>query len=72
MAGTTKDDDVELRCHNCGGTTKKSMEWVADHDQYTCECGTLIPVDASTYRKEFAKTESASDGFRGLLEKLGK
>ena len=72
MASSTDDVQFELECENCGAKTKKSIAWAKDHDEFTCECGTLIPVDASKYRKELAKTESASDGFQGLVEKLGK
>jgi hypothetical protein len=72
MAGTIDDAEVELQCENCGGKTKKSIAWIENHDQVACECGTLIPVDPSKYRKEFAKAESELDGFQGLMGKLGK
>jgi hypothetical protein len=72
MTGSADDAQIELECESCGVKTKKSIEWATDHDEFTCECGTLIPVDASKYRKELAKTESQSDGVQGLMEKLGK
>lgn len=70
MADIIDDVEIELECENCGGKTKKSSVWIKDHDQFTCECGTLIPVDLSKYRKELAKTESELDGVQGLMEKL--
>jgi hypothetical protein len=72
MADIIDDAAIELDCANCGGKTKKSIGWIKDHDQFTCECGTLIPVDPSNYRKELAKSESELDGGQGLMEKLGK
>jgi hypothetical protein len=72
MADIIDDAAIELECANCGGKTKKSIGWIKDHDQFTCECGTLIPVDPSKYRKELAKSESELDGVQGLMEKLGK
>lgn len=72
MAGRIDDTEIELECEACGGKTKKSMAWIEDHDEFACACGTMIPVDASKYRKELAKTESQADGSRGLMEKLGK
>jgi hypothetical protein len=48
------------------------MEWIEDHDELACDCGTMIPVDASKFRKELVKAESKLDGFQGLTEKLGK
>jgi hypothetical protein len=72
MAGSIDDAEIELQCENCGGKTKKSMAWIKDNDQFACACGTLIPVDASKFRKELVKTESELDGFQGLMEKLGK
>ena len=71
MAVIIDDAEIELECKNCGGKTKKSIGWMKDHDQFTCECGTLTPVDLSKYRKELAKTESELDGVQGLMEKLG-
>lgn len=64
--------EIEIECKICGGKTKKSMKWVEDHEEFACECGTLIPVDAKKYRKESAKAESNLDGVQGLREKLGK
>ena len=72
MADIIDDVEIELECGNCGGKTKKSTEWIKEHDQFTCECGTLISVDPSKYSKELSKTESQLDGVQGLLEKLGK
>ena len=72
MADEVNDVEVELQCGSCGRTTKKSLSWIEENDEATCECGTMIPVIAGKYRKELARAESGSDGFRGLLEKLGK
>jgi hypothetical protein len=72
MTDITDNFDIELECENCGGKTKKSIEWIKVHDQFTCECGTLIRVNPNKYRKELAKTESELDGVQGLMEKLGK
>jgi len=72
MTDPIDDAEIELQCENCGRKTKKSMEWIEDHDEFACDCGTTIPVDASKYRKELAKAESERDGFQGLMEKLGK
>jgi len=72
MAIIVDDTEIELTCDNCGGKTKKSIEWIKEHDQLTCDCGTMIPVDPSKYRKELAKTESGLDGFQGLMGKLGQ
>ena len=70
MANIIDDAEIELECENCGGKTKKSIEWIKKHNQFSCECGNLIHVDPSKYRKELAKTESELDGVRGLMEKL--
>ncbi|MGD0230291.1 MAG: hypothetical protein ABSC19_08025 [Syntrophorhabdales bacterium] len=72
MTDTIDDAEVELQCENCGRKTKKSMEWVEGHDEFACDCGTMIPVDASKFRKELVKAESTRDGVQGLMEKLGK
>lgn len=72
MADVKDDREIELTCEDCGVKTKKSIDWINAHDELTCECGTLIPVDASKFHKELAKTESQLDGFQGLMEKLGK
>ena len=72
MADIIDDLEIEIECENCGGKTKKSSRWIEDHDQFACECGTLISVDPRKYRKELAKTESELDGVQGLMEKLGK
>ncbi len=72
MVDITDDAEFDLECEHCGGKTKKSFKWMKDHDEFTCECGTLIPVDVSKYRKEFAKSESQLDGVQGLMEKLSK
>jgi hypothetical protein len=71
MAGNI-DTEIELQCESCGAKTKKSIEWAKDHDELICECGTLIPVDVSKFRKELVKTQSELDGSQGLREKLGK
>jgi hypothetical protein len=71
MANIMDDTEIELACENCGGKTRLSIEWIKEHDQFACECGTMIPVDPSKYRKELAKTESELDGSQGLMEKLG-
>ena len=71
MANIIDDAEIELECENCGGRTKKSIEWIKKHNQFSCECGNLIHVDPSKYRKELAKTESELDGVQGLMEKLG-
>ena len=71
MANIIDDTEIELECENCGGKTKKSIEWIKKHNQFSCECGNLIHVDPSKYRKELAKTESELDGVQGLMEKLG-
>jgi len=72
MTDIIDDAEIELQCENCGRKTKKSMEWIEDHDELACDCGTMIPVDASKFRKELVKAESKLDGFQGLTEKLGK
>ncbi len=72
MTDLISDAEIELQCENCGRKTKKDIEWMRDHDEFACACGTTVPVDASTYRKELAKAESGLDGFQGLMEKLGK
>jgi hypothetical protein len=72
MAGSIDDTEIELECESCGVKTKKSIGWAKDHDEFICECGTLIPVDASKFRKELVKTQSELDGSQGLREKLGK
>jgi uncharacterized Zn finger protein len=72
MADIIDAAEIELQCETCGGKTKKSIEWIRDHDEFACDCGTMIRVDPSKYRKELAKAESERDGFQGLLEKLGK
>ena len=72
MTDIIDNAEVELQCENCGRKTKKSFEWIKDHDEFACDCGTTVPVDASMYRKENAKAESTADGFRGFMEKLGK
>jgi hypothetical protein len=66
------DEEIEFQCEKCGTTTKKALSWVEGHDELTCECGTMIPVDVRKYHKELAKSESSKDGYQGLLEKLGK
>jgi len=70
MADTVEETEIELKCESCGAKTNKSIKWIMDHDQFTCECGTLIAVDPSKYRKELAKAESKLDGSQGLMEKL--
>jgi hypothetical protein len=72
MAVIINDTEIEFTCDNCGVRTKKSLEWIKEHDQLTCDCGTMIPVDPGQYRKELAKTESELDGFQGLMGKLGQ
>jgi hypothetical protein len=72
MTDIIDEAGIELQCENCGRKTKKSIEWMADHDELACDCGTMIPVDASKFHKELVKVESERDGFQGLLEKLGK
>jgi hypothetical protein len=37
MANTIDNAEIELECENCGGKTKKSAEWIKQHDQFTCE-----------------------------------
>ena len=72
MTGTIDDAGIELQCENCGRKTKKSIEWIENHDEFACDCGTTIPVDPGTFRKEVVKAESELDGFGGLMEKLDK
>jgi uncharacterized Zn finger protein len=72
MTDIIDDAEIELQCENCGRKTKKSIEWIGDRDEVACGCGTMIPVDASKFRKERVKAESEFDGVRGLMEKLGK
>ena len=72
MTQVIDDAGIELQCENCGRKTKKSAEWIKDHDEFACDCGTTIPVDVSKFRKELVKAESGLDGFQGLMEKLGK
>jgi hypothetical protein len=72
MANVIENSEIELECGNCGDKTKKSTEWLKEHDRFTCGCGTTIFVDPGKYRKELVKTESELDGVQGLMEKLGK
>lgn len=72
MANGVDNAEVELLCDNCGVTTRKDLEWLRDHDEYTCECGTLIAVDARKFRKEISKAEAEHDGVQGLTEKIGR
>ena len=72
MTDIVEDLEIELHCENCGRKTKKSVEWVRDHDEFACDCGTTVPVDASKYRKESRRPNPALDGFQGFMEKLGK
>jgi len=72
MTDTIDHAEIELQCENCGRKTRKNIEWIKDHDELACDCGTMIPVDASKFRKELVKAESERDGFQGLMEKLGK
>jgi hypothetical protein len=66
------DAEIEFKCKGCGKKTKRSAGWAMEHGEFACECGTLIPVDPSKFSKELAKRESESDGFQGLMEKLGR
>lgn len=72
MAEIMENSEIEIECPTCGGRTKKTAGWMEEHDRLACECGTMISVDRTMYRKENAKAESQRDGFQGLLEKLGK
>jgi hypothetical protein len=72
MAGSGDDVEIEFQCEKCGATHRKTLDWMDDHDELTCACGTMIPVDAREYHKERVKEESTRDGVQGLLEKLGK
>jgi DNA-directed RNA polymerase subunit RPC12/RpoP len=72
MTDIIEDAEIEFQCENCGRKTKKSIEWIEDHDEFACDCGTMIPVDVSKFRKELVKAESELDGYQGLMEKLGK
>ncbi len=71
MTDAIEQTEIEVECENCGAKTKKNIKWIMDHDQFPCECGTMVVVDPSKYRKEMAKTESTLDGFQGLMEKIG-
>lgn len=66
------DEEIELTCKNCGRKTTKSLSWVQDNNEVICDCGTLIPVDATKFNKEVSKAESTADGAQGLMEKLGR
>jgi hypothetical protein len=66
------DAEIELQCESCGRKTKKNIEWIKNHEEVACDCGTTIPVDVNKFRKELVKAESGLDGFQGLMETLGK
>ncbi len=42
MESSTGNEQCSIQCPNCGVVFIKSLEWLANHRSYICECGAAI------------------------------
>ena len=42
MESSTGNEQCSIQCPNCGAVFIKSLEWLASHRSYICDCGAAM------------------------------
>ena len=62
MEASTGHEQCSIKCPNCGAVFIKSLEWLANHRNYVCNCG--VEMDALQVH-----TEAEIDSLNKAIEK---
>lgn len=68
MADILDDGEIEIPCDICSRVTKKPIDWVKDHPEFRCACGTVIRLDTLDFLRKIAEAENALANFARKLE----
>jgi lysyl-tRNA synthetase class I len=60
MSGLS-DRTIDIKCPNCGKTTKRSIAWVKNNTSFTCACGRETRLDSPEFQAKLSQVEA---GFR--------
>ena len=61
MELSTGSEECSIQCPNCGTVFIKTLEWLANHRSYICECGATIDALKEHTDKEIEMLNEAID-----------
>jgi hypothetical protein len=69
--GFLDDAPIPIPCPGCGRKTEKTIGWLKDNRQFTCECGAVINLQSDDFREGIGKADKAWSELERAIKKLG-
>jgi predicted RNA-binding Zn-ribbon protein involved in translation (DUF1610 family) len=66
------DENIEIRCPNCGEKHQKRVAQLYDNPEFACSCGVVIECKSDKFVAEVQKVDKSIEGLRRTLRDLGK
>ena len=64
MDSSTGKEQCNIECPKCGVVFIKSLEWLANHRSYICECGAVMDALKVHTDKEIRTLDKAIEKFK--------
>jgi hypothetical protein len=68
MSGLFDDAEIPIPCPKCGRETQKSVGWIKSNDEFTCDCGQVIRLEADDFRRGIEESEDALEDLKRKLQ----